>query len=581
MRYRITAIFLLVALSAVPAQDGRASAEQIKKHIAHLASDLLQGRRAGLPGSDRAAQYIESEFRRYGLATSRQHFSFVAELQLGKKNLFEINAKGSVRRLRLGRDFMPMAFSSSKEAAGQLVFAGYGISAPELQHDDYAGIDVGGKIALVMLGSPDGDDPHGRFAEQVAPGRELQNKAIAARQKNASAIVFISDSDDLPRSSLSKLRPDLNFLDAGIAAFVISAEAARSIFALAGKSFEEVKRLAAPTVLEGSTARLRADLIRISRETSNVIGVLSGSDLALASEHIIIGAHYDHLGLGGPESLGAEGQIHRGADDNASGVAALLELARTLVRERPRRSIFLIAFGAEEVGLLGSSAYTKSPLAPLSSTVAMINMDMIGRLRDGRLIVGGAGTSPSWKPLLEQLNPGFRLALQDDGYGPSDHQSFYVRDIPVLFFFTGSHDDYHKPSDTAEKINAEGVRQIAEFVGRIAISIANRDDRIAFARVEGGSRPAGRGFRVYLGTVPNYSEQGDGLKLDGVRPGSPAERAGLRAGDVIIRLGDMRIKNVYDYTYALGQLRPGQQVEVTVRRGESEITLKITPERRQ
>jgi hypothetical protein len=315
---------------------------------------------------------------------------------------------------------------------------------------------------------------------------------------------------------------------------------------------------------------------------------------------VVIGAHYDHLGLGGPESLAAkpEGQIHHGADDNASGTTGLLEIARSLASERGKvkRSIMFIAFSGEELGLLGSGAYTKNPVIPLSKTVAMLNMDMIGRLRDGSLHVGGAGTSPTWKSLLEKLNGSapptvsaagngsgsrFKLGLSEDGFGPSDHQSFYVRDVPVLFFFTGTHDDYHKPSDTADKINGQGLMQIAEFVREIAISVANEPQRIAFTKVKVEQRPTGRGFRVYLGTVPNYSDQSDGMKLDGVRPGSPAEKAGMRAGDIVVKLGKMAIKNVYDYTYALGEMRGGEEIEAVLRRDGKEMTVKITPEKRQ
>jgi membrane-associated protease RseP (regulator of RpoE activity) len=276
----------------------------------------------------------------------------------------------------------------------------------------------------------------------------------------------------------------------------------------------------------------------------------------------------------------------------------LLELARVLASERGKvkRSVMFIAFSGEELGLLGSGAYTKNPVIPLATTVAMLNMDMIGRLRNGSLFVGGVGTSPAWKPLLEKLNGGtqtasggagtgsggrFQLSYGEDGFGPSDHQSFYVRDMPVLFFFTGTHDDYHKPSDTADKINGEGLKQVAEFVKEIAVSVANEPQRIAFVKVKAEQKPTGRGFRVYLGTVPNYSDQNDGLKLDGVRPGSPAEKAGLRAGDIVVKLGKMPIKNVYDYTYALGEMRGGEEVEAVVRRDGKELMLKITPEKRQ
>jgi hypothetical protein len=464
---------------------------------------------------------------------------------------------------------------------------------------------------MILRGSPEGDNPHGRFATYTQPGLEIQNKTLKAREKGASGVIFVSEEKIFQHDRLSRLRHDLNFLEAGIPALIISSRVANDILGnqRPGESEDErVKKDAVDRMnshgfsfaLKGITARFRADVIKINGKSANVVGILSGSDPRLAGEYIVIGAHYDHLGLGGPESLAAvpEGQIHHGADDNASGTAGLLELARVMAKDRARvkRSLVFIAFSGEELGLLGSGAYTKAPAAPLASTVAMLNMDMVGRLRNGSLFVGGVGTSPAWKTLLEKLNqakemaggnPGsgsgsrFQLSYGEDGFGPSDHQSFYVRDIPVLFFFTGTHDDYHKPSDTAEKINSEGLSQVVEYVREVALAVASDAQRIAFNRVKVESKPTGSGFRVYLGTVPNYSDQSDGMKLDGVRPGSPAERAGLRAGDLVVRLGKMAVKNVYDYTYALGELRAGEEVEIVIRREGREMALKITPDKRQ
>lgn len=581
------------------------SAERITRHVAFLASDKLQGRRAGTPGASEAARYIANEFRSYKLKPASssgylQQFAFVSGVKLGEQNSFQLKTASAERALKVGEDFMPLAFSSSEPARGQVVFAGYGISAPELQYDNYAGADVSGKIVMVMRGSPDGDNPHGRFAEHTAPGLEIQKKTIKAREKGARAVVFISGEKSFRDDRLSRLQHDLNFLDSGITAVAISREAAQSIFASAGASLADAekrsKESAAPVALENISVDLKASVVKITGDGENVVGILEGSDPKLAAEYVVIGAHYDHLGLGGPESLAQNphGAVHYGADDNASGTAALLELARVMAADskRARRSVVFIAFAAEEMGLLGSAAYVKNPVVPIASTVAMLNMDMVGRLRNGSLFVGGVGTSPAWKSLLDQVNAAaesqasnvktrFQISAGQDGFGPSDHQSFYVRDIPVLFFFTGTHEDYHKPSDTAEKINAEGVRQIAEFVRQIAASIASETERIAFNRVKTESRPTGRGFRVYLGTVPSYADQENGLKLDGVRAGSPAERAGLRAGDVVIKLAHIPIKNVYDYTYALGELRAGEEVDVVIRREGREVTLKLTPDKRQ
>ncbi|MFY9572044.1 MAG: M28 family peptidase [Blastocatellia bacterium] len=622
----ILATAFLVAASAVTIGSGGAaaarptssvfaagktqlSAERISKHVGLLASDKLQGRRAGTPAADEAAAYIEKEFRSYGLKPATpagflQPFTFVSAVKLGEQNSFQVKSTSGVRALKVAEEFMPLAFSSSEPAAGEAVFVGYGISAPELQFDSYAGIDPNGKIVMVLRGSPDGDNPHGRFAEFTQPGLEIQNKTLKAREKGARGVIFVSSEKSFHEDRLSRLRHDLNFLDSGVPTVVVSREAASSILGSGGATLSDAEAKAnhasSAFAISGVSVQFKTDVVKINGKSSNVVAVLPGRDPRLASEYVVIGAHYDHLGLGGPESLAAkpDGQIHHGADDNASGTSGLLEVARVLAAERGsiKRSVVFIAFSAEELGLLGSGAYTKNPIIPLASTVAMLNMDMIGRLRNAALFIGGVGTSPGWKPLLEKLNSPaeagaggagngsgsrFKLSFGEDGFGPSDHQAFYVRDIPVLFFFTGTHDDYHKPSDTSDKINSEGVKQVAEFVREVAVSVANEPQRIAFTKVKAEQRPTGRGFRVYLGTVPNYSDQSDGMKLDGVRPGSPAEKAGLRAGDIVVKLGKMTIKNVYDYTYALGEMRGGEEVEAVIRRDGKEMTMKLTPEKRQ
>jgi hypothetical protein len=380
----------------------------------------------------------------------------------------------------------------------------------------------------------------------------------------------------------------------------VNQQVAQAILSAGGSTLAELQKRAkespVPSAVRGVEIEFKTDVVKVEGKAENVVGILQGSDPTLSSEFIVLGAHYDHLGLGGSESLAArpEGQIHHGADDNASGTSVLIELARVMSANRSlfKRSIVFVAFSGEELGLLGSAAYTKNPAVPLKSTVAMLNMDMVGRLRNASLFVGGVGTSPAWQPLLDKLNgmsasgehgsrSRFQLGIGQDGFGPSDHQSFYVKDLPVLFFFTGSHDDYHKPSDTADKINSEGASQIGEFVRRITLEIANEPQRIAFTRVKTESKPTGRGFSVYLGTVPNYSDQSGGLKLDGVRAGSPAERAGLQAGDVVTKLGSVPVKNVYDYTYALGELKAGEEIEVVLRREGREVRLKLTPEKRK
>jgi Zn-dependent M28 family amino/carboxypeptidase len=355
-----------------------------------------------------------------------------------------------------------------------------------------------------------------------------------------------------------------------------------------------------------------------------VIGILPGSDPKLKDEAIVIGAHYDHLGRGGAGSLAQrEGEIHHGADDNASGTAGLLELARILSTQtpKPRRTIVFIAFSGEEEGLIGSNYYVNHPVVPLANTVTMINLDMVGRLNDKKLAIGGVGTAQEWRSMLEAENlvqsatvslnapaiePGpsaanmpivvgangrpvvtldptkhFSLTLNEDGYGPSDHSSFYAKQIPVLFFWTGTHADYHKPSDTAEKINYEGLARITSFVANIVRDIDKSDKRPTYTVAKVAATGRSTGFRVYLGTIPNYADSSDGMLLDGVRDGSPAAKAGLKAGDKIVKMAGKDVKNVYDYTYALGEMKGGEEYEVEIVRAGTRMTLKLVPEKRQ
>ncbi|HRH41055.1 MAG TPA: M28 family peptidase [Pyrinomonadaceae bacterium] len=329
----------------------------------------------------------------------------------------------------------------------------------------------------------------------------------------------------------------------------------------------------------------------------NVIGILEGTDAVLKNEAIVIGAHYDHLGHGGMGSLAANStEIHFGADDNASGTSALIELARTFAQTKANKhTIIFIAFGGEEEGLLGSKFYVNNPVFPLNKTVAMFNMDMIGRLKDDKLTVGGIGTANEWNELVKRKNEiyfdnnngygvgkKFDLQLNEDGFGPSDHSSFYGKQIPVLFFFTGTHLDYHKPSDTAEKINYAGLTKISSYVSDIVKTIDQNPTKPTYTLAKSSGTGEGRrGFSVSLGTIPSYSDGNDGLVLDGVRDNSPASKTGLKAGDKIIKLAGKDIRNVQDYTAVLGEMKPDVEYEVIVMRGSEKLALKITPATRK
>jgi hypothetical protein len=320
----------------------------------------------------------------------------------------------------------------------------------------------------------------------------------------------------------------------------------------------------------------------------NVVGILPGRDPRLAGQYIVIGAHYDHLGLGGAGSLDPDsvGVPHNGADDNASGVVALLEAARRLSLRPPARSVLFLAFSGEEEGLLGSAAWVKAPAVPNDSIVAMLNFDMVGRLRDDKLIVYGVETATEWRPLLDSLNAtaGFRMTAQGDGYGPSDHTSFTVARRPVLHFFTGTHEDYHRTTDDWQKINLEGIERVALFASNLVWSVGNRGAGLTFVDLPPPAPPAGGtrsgGYGAYLGSIPDMSENPGGVRLSGARAGSPAEQAGLKAGDILIRIGTHEVADLQGMTDALRAHQPGDVVEVVFRRDGQVMTTKVTLGRR-
>jgi Zn-dependent M28 family amino/carboxypeptidase len=548
-----------------------------------------------------------------------QSFPYVAGVGLGKSNELKV-LHTSVDSFRSGDDWMPLGFSSNAKVNGGAAFVGFGITASELNYDDYAGGIANGRIAIALQGTPDGENPHGQFPRFEG----VRWKAIAARNAGAKALIVIAHEATFKDDRLAKLSYDNSAGDAGLPVIVISRQSADQILKLSASSLSTLE--AGSTGKKPNTNRLLAgqmtlttDVVREEVQAYNVIGVLEGSDRVLKNETIIVGAHYDHLGTGGAGSLAQRsGEIHHGADDNASGTAGVLELARlfTSQRVKPKRTIVFMCFSGEEEGLLGSNYYVNHPTTPLANTVAMINMDMIGRMKDRKLIIGGVGTAKEWQELIQAGNatgtkstpmsdgpvpPGgpvvassngelkmidpskiFDLTLQQDGYGPSDHSSFYAKQIPVLFFWTGTHNDYHKPSDTFDKINYNDEARVLSLVARIVRDLDTADKRVTYT-VAKSDATAGRstGFRVYLGTIPNYSDSNDGLLLDGVRDDSPASKAGLKAGDRIVKIGNRDVKNVYDYTYALGELKAGEEYVIEVMRGSERLSLKIKPEARK
>lgn len=601
-----TCLSLLIGRGALPQPaaspptglDPAIRAEDVRADVQYLASAALQGRGSGTPGGRKASAFIADQFRAAGLqpigdgSSYFQPFRFTAGVRQGAKNALTLShgagKAAPAERLQVREGFMPLAFSRNGTVTAPLVFVGYGISAPPIHYDDYAGINVRGKIVVALRQSPDGDDPKSKFG----PFAPLRSKAMTAREKGAVGILFVTGPLTDAKEDLGVFRFDASFSDSGIGAAVVRRAPVEALLRAAGRSLGDLQlKLAhggrASFPIPGARALLTTEVEREERETANVLGLLPGSDPARRGEVVVIGAHYDHLGLGGEGSLARSHtpQIHYGADDNASGTAGVLELAAYFAaqRNRPARSLLFACFSGEELGLLGSSYLVKHPPVPLSRIVAMINMDMIGRLRGDALTVIGAGTSPAWDGILKQADAplGLRLQPNASGFGASDQTSFYARDIPVLFFFTGVHKEYHTPEDTWEKINAEGEVRVLNLVADVARRIADAAERPKFVRADSGEAPmASASFNVYLGTIPDYSAQVEGVQLTGVREGSPAEKAGLKGGDIIIRFGSKAVKNIYDYTFALRDARAGVPVNVTVRRAGETRVIPVVPARR-
>src|SRR5262245_22153592 len=588
-------LLLLLALS--PPGDGPPIAgPDLLAHVEFLADDALEGRRSGTRGADRAARYVATRFHGLGLEPAGegggwfQEFEVPLETTAGDSSSLALKtAGGPVTPLR-GR-LQPLPLSAAGEADGEVAFAGYGITDSESGHDDYAGLDAKDRVVLVLRFAPGmkaREDPHAPMR-----GADLSDKVLNARQHGAAGLLLLNgwspaapadDAFDPFRGAES---------DGGIPAVQIANEAAEAIASAAGFDLRgaqaaiDAERKPRSAPLPGVRVALKADVIRRKGKARNVLGLLRGTD-PTAGE-VVVGAHYDHLGTGGRDSLDpkAAGEVHNGADDNASGTAALLEIARSLASRgtKPTRTLLFAAFSGEEEGLLGSRRLVESSPGGSGPFTAMLNLDMVGRSRGGKVDVGGVGTSTRWKPAVEAAGAGLGVdsRLSESArvsFGGSDHESFYGQGIPVLFFFTGAHEDYHKPSDDASKVNAADAARIATLCARVAWTIASSAEPVPFSKTEDPKPVSGGGMRAWLGTVPDYGSSDRGVRLSGTSAGSPAEKAGLAAGDVVKRIGEVKVENVHDLTFALGKYRPGEEVEVDFERGGEARTIKLTLARR-
>ncbi len=582
---------LLAAVALLGAAD--IDPQRYLEHVKYLASPELEGRGAGTRGLELAARYIADRFREFGLKPPAgsdylQPFTVTANARLGAENRFEVRDAKGTRLLKPEEEFLPFNFSASGQASGSLVFAGYGITAPEYNYDDYAGLDVRGKLVVILRHEPQESDEKSVFAGKLLTAHaQFWSKAVNAKQRGAAGVILVHDRGNHPGESeaMEKFGRTAGPADAGIVFVQVRAEIADQWLARAGKKLEEIQA-AIDKNLEPQSfelpaeiqASVKVEIVREVKTVHNVVGYLPGQ----TPEYLIIGAHYDHLGLGEQFSMAPSevGKPHLGADDNASGTAGVLELARWLsAQPKQKRGVLFLCFAGEEIGLLGSRHYVDNPLLPLKDAVAMINLDMIGRLREGKVYVGGVSSGENFKALLDRLLPKHKLTADLSGSfdaGSSDHTSFLSKQVPVLFFFSGLHGDYHKPSDTWEKIDARAAAELLRAVGEAALALMNDPERPRFVRTAAGvaSAGGGPGYGAWFGSVPDFGQGVKGVRFADVREGSPAAKAGLRAGDVLVEFAGKPIENLYDFTYALRSKKPGEAVKVKVLRGTE--TLEVT-----
>jgi hypothetical protein len=610
------AIFLAWCGSIVPVARSFAAEtdnpSEVEQRLAattrYLSADECEGRGLGSRGINLAADYIAVQFHRYGLKTDLwdgapfQRFRVAVDAELGSNNRLTLigppaapGEKPVTVDLVVGKDYTPMAISGNGAFDVPLVFAGYGISARIAKYDEYAGIDAAGKAVVALRHEPRDaiDDPASEAIKDTA-FTLFRHKASNAYEHGASAVIFCNDYAEIRRrrghddsvmpfhiAGATFTHPDLPVIACRRAVIdrVLRASCGKDLAILE----EEIDRSLTPGSRDLPGWRIvgQTEVRHVPCEVKNVVAVLPGEG-PTAEETIVVGAHYDHLGYGARTTLPTkQGPIYHGADDNASGVAVMLETARALAMrpEKLHRRVVFIAFTGEEWGFWGSSHYVNHPLVPLENTMAMVNLDMVGRLRNDKLTINSVGTGTGFEPLLDAINGPYHFALTKvpGASGRSDQAAFYAKKIPNLHLFTGKHPDYHSPTDTFDLLNIPGMRRIAAYLEDLTVALANSPARTEYVCVPMQSR-AGSAPRPFFGSIPDFTREEPGYPISGVIRGSPADRCGLRAGDVIVRLGKANIGMCDDFDDALQKYVGGERVRVTVRRKTATMAFEATLE---
>jgi hypothetical protein len=548
----LSALVLLPSLLSAQLMLDADVLEQMRYDVKYLASDRLEGREAGTPGEKLAADYIAAKFGNSGLmpygdsTTYLQAFTFQAEPVLGPDQFLQIGRS----TLKLDEAYAVLPFSATGSARGKLMKAGYGIQAPDLGTDNYKDLDPKGRIVALSISSPDGVHPHSKYLAY----HDLKARAEKAAELGAIAVVFYND-DPTAEEPAFDLSPKVK-------------SCAIPVVYMIGDSRSEL-------LLENNPVVVRTDIQRTERTAYNVVGMLDNGQ----ENVVVIGAHFDHLGYGDEGSLHrGDPEIHNGADDNASGVAVLLQLTRDLLEmdEARQNDYLFIAFTGEEKGLYGSNYWTKHPTVPIADLNYMINLDMVGRLDSaGAIGINGVGTSPAWSAVDHILVGDLKVKTTTSGIGPSDHTSFYLQDVPAIHFFTGTHADYHKPSDDEEKINYDGMLRVTRYIEALMLELGD-EGKLPFTKTEEVNTENAPRFKVTLGVVPDYLYDGKGMRIDGITEGKPAANADLKVGDIVVKLGDVEVPDMMGYMKALSAFEKGATAPIVVLRDGKEFTTSVT-----
>nr|WP_321357080.1 M28 family peptidase [uncultured Draconibacterium sp.] len=583
MKNFVFAALVFVMAACAPKFNKEITLDDIHENIDYLASDSLKGRKSGEQGDLLAAQYIAEKFEAAGLEllfdNGFQEFNLVTSAEIADGNQLQVNGT----EYEVETDFLPYAFSANTTVAAEVVFAGFGLEVDRdsLKWNDFDSTDINGKWMLVLQGDPDLDNPNSPFLEFSSE----RAKALKASDEGAAGIIFVAGTKFSEEDELSSLFFDKNSSRFSIPVIQVTRKVVNEILKGTDQTVEKLEaeileqnaglNLEVPTTVSATV-----NVALKETTTRNVAAILPGNDETLKDEYVVVGAHFDHLGMGGPGS-GSRAidtvAVHNGADDNASGVSAVIQLAEKLAGDKTnKRSVLFVAFGAEEMGLLGSKAFTMKPPVETDKMVAMFNFDMIGRLKDDNsLSIGGTKTSVEIEDLLNDLNTDFKQAFTSEGIGPSDHASFYLQNIPVIYISTGAHPDYHTPQDDVELINFEGAQKVMDYSAALVDDVVNRAEKLTFQ--EAGSkfqRSRGGRFKVTLGVMPDFAGvEKRGMRVDAVSKGKPAYAAGMKKGDIIIAIDGKKVGNIYEYMDRLQNLEAGATISVDILRDEKPTVL--------